>query len=318
MNGTSQSGVFDAVSVAAAIRSACMAELAALKPGNISVYSAGHGMVVDDFVRSACAIAPALAGPGLSVGERILAAIRATRQTVHCNTNLGIVLLCAPLAHAAINHRPGQSLREAVGETLVALDVDDTRLTYEAIRLAEPAGLGDVAQHSVREDAPRISLLQAMQTAQGYDRIALQYVSNYADVFEIAVPRLYEGFHRWGSEEWAVVSAYLGLLSELPDTHIERKYGACVAQDVCARAKRLNDLLLEEKDSPKNLVSSLMRFDTELKQQGINPGTSADMTVAALTVKRLQDCFHSTGQMPFHGRGTSSGCCSPTASLTAT
>jgi len=312
MNGMNQSGGIDTASVAGAIRSACIAELSALKPGNVSVHSNGHGMVVDDFIYSAHAIAPVISEPGLSVGERILAAIQATRRVADCNTNLGIVLLCAPLAHAALNLRPGQSLRDALGETLLALDENDTCLTYEAIRLAEPAGLGDVARHDVHESKPDATLLQVMYAAQGHDRIAQQYTSNYADVFDMAIPRLYEGIDRWHNEEWAVVSTYLGLLATFPDTHIKRKFGIRLAQDVSIRAKYLDHKLLGEKDIPQRMAGPLMYFDTELKQQGINPGTSADLTVAALTIKRLKECIRGTGQMPFHGRGVGSGCCSPT------
>jgi len=123
---------------------------------------------------------------------------------------------------------------------------------------------------------------------------------------------------RWDNEEWAAVSAYLGLLSALTDTHIERKHGTCLAQDVCVRAKRLDDLLLGENETPQKLADPLMQFDTELKRQGINPGTSADLTVATLLVKRLQDKLHGIGQLPLRGRGTFLGCCSSTVSLTAT
>jgi len=312
MNSMCHTGGIDTDSVARAIRSACITELTALKPGNVGMHSEGHGMVLDDFICSAYAIAPVLSVSGLSVGERILAAIQATRKVAGCNTNLGIVLLCAPLAHAALNLNPGQSLRDALGETLLALDENDTRLTYEAIRLAEPAGLGAVAQHDVHASEPDATLLQVMQAAQSYDRIAQQYTSNYADIFDIALPRLHEGIERWHNEEWAMVSTYLGLLASFPDTHVKRKYGLRLAQDVSIRAKYLDHMLLREKDTPQHMTGPLMYFDTELKQQGINPGTSADLTVAALTVKRLMDCIKSTGQVPFHGRGVGTGRCSST------
>jgi len=45
-------------------------------------------------------MAAVIAVPGASVGRRILRAIQSTRAMVAFNTNLGIVLLCAPLAHA--------------------------------------------------------------------------------------------------------------------------------------------------------------------------------------------------------------------------
>src|SRR5713101_6742331 len=77
--------------LAQALKSACLAEIRAPKPGNVSIYSAGHGMTAQQFEASANAIAAPLTVPGTSVGERILRAVQATQQAVGCNTNLGIV-----------------------------------------------------------------------------------------------------------------------------------------------------------------------------------------------------------------------------------
>ncbi len=57
---------------------------------------------VEQFISSAEASAQHIADPKpTGLGQRILKAISATHQeAVGCNTNLGIVLLCAPLAQA--------------------------------------------------------------------------------------------------------------------------------------------------------------------------------------------------------------------------
>lgn len=287
--------------IAAAVLFACLSEVDALKPGNVSAHLPGHGMRAEDFVRSAQAIAPVLAMPALSVGERVLGAIRATRRVVDCNTNLGIVLLCAPLAHAAAHAHAGQPLRSALRRTLHGLAVRDARLAYTAIRLAQPGGLGTVPEHDVSASEPQISLLQAMRVAAGHDRIARQYVSEYADVFELAVPRLRVALARWGSSEWATVATYLALLAAIPDTHIERKFGVRAAREVSAEAARL-DALLSAHANPEQLRARLCRFDNELKQKGINPGTSADLTVAALMVQYLQDQAQTAGSKPSHAK----------------
>ncbi len=80
---------------------ACLAELVAPKPGNVHRFAPGHGMEVADFVRSAEASAAPIAKNGARVGVRIRAAVEATLEAVGQNTNLGIILLCAPLAAAA-------------------------------------------------------------------------------------------------------------------------------------------------------------------------------------------------------------------------
>lgn len=303
--------------LAEAIRWACIAELDALKPGNVGRHADGHGMQIQDFLLSAEAVSPVLARPGLGVGERILLAIRATRSVVDCNTNLGIVLLCAPLAHAALHRRPRQTLRHALSETLAGLGVDDAMLAYEAIRLAAPAGLGSVAEGDVAESSPDIDLLQAMRLAAGRDRIAAQYSSQYADVFERALPRYSTALFRCGSRQWAVVATYLDLLAGMPDTHIERKHGHDTAQQVSAAAARLAQVLNRHGPS-EQLRDRLLQFDTELKGRGINPGASADLTVATLMVKRLEAYGETAGMTSMRGTGNGLTRCSLTAFSKAT
>jgi triphosphoribosyl-dephospho-CoA synthase len=273
--------------VAHALVGACLAEIRAPKPGNVSIYAAGHGMDADDFVRSARAIAAPLTAPGSTVGERILAAVRATRAVIADNTNLGIILVCAPLAHAALRLAPRQSLKAEVSEVLNALDRRDAALAYEAIRQANPGGLGTAAYHDVRE-APQVSLLEAMVEAQAWDGIARQYATGYADIFELGTPCVRQFEARWESEEWAAVSCYLGLLARAPDTHLIRKHGLEAALQVSREAARMNEML-GQAVQPEALLPQLTAWDGQLKGAALNPGTTADLTVASLFVKRLED-----------------------------
>ena len=273
--------------LAAAIVSACESEIRAPKPGNVSVFAAGHGMSAEEFLLSAQAIALPLTAPGLGVGERIFAAIEATTKVVSCNTNLGIVLLCAPLMHAALQGPSDIPLQTRLQQVLLDLDVRDAELAYAAIRLANPGGLGASARHDVRS-APQVSLLDAMRAAQSRDSIARQYACGYADIFYFGVPRLRESLERWQREGWAVVATYLGFLSRWPDSLILRKRGMATASRVQAAAKTW-DLKWMRTAQPAELVPDLLRWDAELKADGLNPGTSADLTVASLLAARLLD-----------------------------
>src|SRR5262249_15127147 len=116
-------GVTEAVRIAAAFRAACRDELEAPKPGNVHVFADGHRMSAGEFIRSAEAAAGPLTVAGARVGARILAAVQATAAAVDTNTNLGIILLCAPLAAAA--ERAPSDLRGALADVLDALDVED-------------------------------------------------------------------------------------------------------------------------------------------------------------------------------------------------
>lgn len=270
--------------LAAAFKSACLAELEALKPGNVHIFADGHGMVVDDFVRSAAAAAEVIAKPETSVGQRILDAVDASWDEVGCNTNLGIVLLCAPLIHAAL-HGDKPTLRERVKEVLRGLTVGDAELAYRAIQRASPAGLGESARHDVRQ-APSVTLLDAMREAEQRDRIAWQYAHGFADVFDLGASRYHEAVSRWGWSAWAATAVYLGFLASFCDSHIARKHGDEIAQHVRSEAVAHEQALLSL-DNPKNYQRELLRYDADLKARGLNPGTSADLTVATLLVIAL-------------------------------
>jgi triphosphoribosyl-dephospho-CoA synthase len=259
---------------------ACLAELDAIKPGNVHRGAEGHGMTVLDFERSAEAAAPAIARAGLGVGGRILAAVEASWAAVPKNTNLGILLLCAPLAEAALAMEAGGSIEAGTKRVLKGLSLEDARLAYRAIRLANPGGLGRSKQGDVR-DEPESTLQEAMRQAQERDRIAWNYAHSLADLFTIGAPRLRLLLEHGWPLPWAVTGTYLAFLGKLPDSHIRRKYDDATAEAVRLEAGTLDEALLEAAD-PESLAASLRQFDASLKSRGLNPGTSADLTVASL------------------------------------
>lgn len=274
-----------AARIGAAFREACLVELAALKPGNVHRYADGHGMTVADFEASAAAAAEAFALPGLSVGARILCAIERTQAAVGCNTNLGIALLCAPLAEAAAVE--GDDLRRNLETVLRQLDLADAKDAFEAIRLAAPAGLSTSERHDVHEPA-RVDLRTAMAAAAERDLIARQYESGFADVFDCGLAGLQARRNLCWSEPWAAAGVYLDLLARFPDTHVVRKFGLDTAEAVRQRALPLAEALRRASE-PESMTTELLAFDADLKGEGINPGTSADLTVASLFARRLQD-----------------------------
>lgn len=281
--------------VAQAYLDACLAELHALKPGNVHVHAEGHGMTVADFEASARASAPAIAMRGASVGARIHEAIARTNAAVGCNTNLGIVLLCAPLAAAAETCKESQDARDASSTqealraslrgVLAALTIEDAEQTFAAIRLASPAGLGEAPEHDVRS-RPTVTLREAMEAAAARDRIAAQYANGYADVFDVGVATLARMTARGVEPHWAATAAYLAFLSRFPDSHVARKYGSERAETVRAAATPLASALAAA-DEPAMHREALLALDRRFKDEGVNPGTSADLTVASLFVRNV-------------------------------
>lgn len=271
---------------AAAYRAACELELRAFKPGNVSTYAAGHDMSVADFQRSAEASASPLSDPTLGLGERIYRAIAATRAAVGCNTNLGIVLLAAPLITAAETAHGGEPLRAAVTRVLAATTQTDAAWAYRAIALAAPGGLGAAAEQDVR-DVPTVTLTEAMRLAADRDLIARQYANGYAEVFDFAIPSYHTWLSRWHDEAWAAAAVFLRLLQRLPDSHIERKFGSRHTGMVAARMAELENAL-SAAVTTEEAVAAFRVVDRDFKAKGINPGTTADLTVACLLAVMLE------------------------------
>jgi len=275
---------------------ACWLDVAVRKPGNVSFASPGHGMLAQQFVASASAAAGPLFAAGASVGARIEGAVRASFAAAGCNTNLGIVLLCAPIAAAASSASSVASpaaLRAAIEGELAHLDLDDARAAYRAIALANPGGLGIAAQQDVHAK-PAVNLRAAMALAAERDSIARQYANGYVDLFDAATPLLDSGFSLMQVDPAHAVDAvteaqvqrvFLRLLARFPDSHIVRKHGERVAHTVMSAAQARLGTATPTGD--RSWVQAWAQWDEQLKAQRVNPGTSADLTVAALLLAAI-------------------------------
>jgi triphosphoribosyl-dephospho-CoA synthase len=270
----------DGIVVRRAFLWACALDVQARKPGNVSTASAGHRMRAGQFLQSAAAAVEPLCRLAAPVGERIESAVRATRAIVQCNTNLGIVLLCAPIA-AAWERRRHRGLRHALVEVLAELDVADARAAYRAISLAQPAGLGSAPAQDVGA-VPSLGLRDAMALAADRDRIAWQYAHGFGDVLDPGVSAFEQAQFARGAVSATPIAAmqrvFLEFLAAWPDSHIARKHGAALAHSVMAEARpwlaraRSGGVL---DDDPE-----FAAWDESLKRRGLNPGTSADLCVA--------------------------------------
>ena len=270
--------------VAEAFIAACRDELEALKPGNVHLFAPGHRMTTAQFIKSAAAAAGPLCEPSTRVGARIRGAVEATLRAVGTNTNLGIILLCAPLAAAA--ELEALELCAALIRVLDDLDIGDAGHAFAAIAQASPAGLGRAERHDVFAPA-QVSLKQAMAEAVDRDRIARQYATAFGDIFDIGMALHASAGARWSNPKWATLAVYLGFLSEFPDSHVIRNHGVGVASEVRGTAMKFGALLWSTPE-PVSLLGDLLAWDAALKARGINPGTSADLTVATLFGRRLQ------------------------------
>jgi triphosphoribosyl-dephospho-CoA synthase len=267
--------------VAAAGQLACLLEVSAPKPGNVSPERHFHDTRYEDFLASAVAIGPALAGAAEHpLGVTIRTAVDATLRWTRSNTNLGIVLLLAPLARAALS--PGGGLRDRLSRVLTQTTVEDAVEVYAAIRRAHPGGLGEAASEDVAAP-PSVTLRQAMALAADRDAIAREYITDFALTFDTGVPAL--GAARREGLPWtdAAVDAYLALLDQAADTHIARKLGPAEAAKVSRRAREIRAAGGTRSAEGREGLAAL---DADLRdpRNRRNPGTTADLTCAALFV----------------------------------
>ena len=278
--------------IATAAQLACLLEASAPKPGNVSPGRHFHDTRYEDFLASAAAIGGAFARAGeRALGATILDAIQATARWTRSNTNLGIVLLLAPLARAAHeacrNDPTRERLREQLIQVLHATTVRDAADVYEAIRCARPAGLGEVAEEDV-SSAPTIALHDAMALAADRDGIAREYATGFATTFEVGAPALARARHDGLSWDAAVLETFLTLLAAAPDTHIARKLGPAAAVDVSERARATLESGGVRTAAGRDSIALL---DRQLRDErnARNPGTTADLTAAAIFVVLLEE-----------------------------
>jgi triphosphoribosyl-dephospho-CoA synthase len=284
------------IGLAAAL--ACQTEVEASKPGNVTPRYAFPEMKYEDFLASAAAIRPVLADARRRrVGHIILSAVEATRRVIAANTNLGTVLLLAPLARAAalgtrsvpatdpsfesLDGTP-HLLRDSVRSVLRDLDVRDAAQAYEAIRLASPGAMGRVPSHDL-SSTPQVSLLEAMRSAQDHDAVAREYATDFEITFESGLPTLERGVAEGLELLDATVELFLELLSRTPDTLIQRKFGRAAAEEA-ARAASVT--LASGPSGSTARARAVAELDGWLRsvERRWNPGTTADLVAATLFV----------------------------------
>jgi triphosphoribosyl-dephospho-CoA synthase len=270
---------------------AAILEASAPKPGNVSPGRPFHDMRFEDFVASAIAAGPALGGATTRpLGETILEAVSATRRWTDANTNLGIVLLFAPLARAAagLEFETGPSaLRAALARVLASTTIEDARAVYAAIRVARPGGLGAAADQDIAAE-PTVTLLDAMRLAADRDAVAAEYATDFAITFGTGLPALRKA--REAGLDWsdATVECFLSLLAARPDTLIARKLGTAEAEAVSHEARAV---LRAGGVRSAEGRAALSAFDSTLRDahNSRNPGTTADLTATALFAILLED-----------------------------
>ena len=272
---------------------ACAVDVCVLKPGNVRIASPSAGLSAQDFVLSAELSAAPLLECEHRLGKRIYQAVfQVQHGGILTNTNLGIILLCAPILQTAQDFDGKQRFRNALTSVLEATNIEDCKWVYRAIRLSNAGNLGEVEEQDIIRD-PTVTLLEAMRLAARRDAIALQYISGFRDIFEHFVPFLLELEKQKEDNAAAVEALYMYALAFRCDSLVRRKHGDTVAWAVREIARRFLSYHTSECLCSYRFREYMQAFDVVLKSARLNPGTTADLVVACLLVKAIEGCFDS-------------------------
>jgi len=263
---------------------ACWLEATAPKAGNVHPCASFSDMTYADFYHSALAIGKIFdCVEFLNVGQLVLQGLEATREAVTVNTNLGTLLLLAPLSRAIIGCQSASELdSDVIGKALAELRGEDAELVYKAIRLANPGGIGRVKEMDIHDDAPH-DLLAAMKAAADRDMIAAEYAESFTRTLEMAL-RLHQ--FRAEGETWMVAICHIQAwsLAHWGDSLIVRRNGAAIdekVRELAAEAWRASA------NGDEAFETEYAKLDAFLREDGHqrNPGTTADIIAAALFIE---------------------------------
>lgn len=289
---------------------AILLETSVNKPGNVNRMNGFESTRYEHFLASAVAVTSsfelaAQRGISTSQGEISVSAVEVGQIIKESVTNinawqhggntlLGTVILLSPIAVAAgmvstSEENFMQTMREKVKAVVEATTPWDAVNLYEAIRIAKPGGLGGSSQLDVNDPnsvdrilKEGISLYQIFKIASEYDLISSEWVNDYHITFDTAYPSLTQQL-KSDKLDAAVIHAFLKVLAENPDTLIARKTSAEKARRISLEAREI--LELGGLDTMKG-KESLNKFDLRLRSSSnlLNPGTTADIIVAALAL----------------------------------
>ena len=172
---------------------------------------------------------------------------------------------------------------------LAGLGPDDARDAFAAIALASPGGLGTAEEADVRSP-PTTGLVEAMRLAGDRDLVARQYASGFADIFGVGLPAaLAADDARAGAGLLGrAFAGHVAFATRFPDSHVGRKFGAAAAESLRLRMAGFAAEIVRER-SEGAVLERALTLDSALKAEGLNPGTTADLTVTSLFAANLAE-----------------------------
>ena len=275
------------IQVKMAFEYSCKLDVFSIKPGNVCRNYPAYGMTHKDFLQSSMACSDIICEKRMDIGDKIFESVKASMDIVGCNTNLGIILLCAPIANAIYMSEDHKFDQNNLKNVIDSINEKQTKKIYKAINIANAGGMGKKEEFDLNNlKTVNFTFLEAMRFAASYDYIAYQYSTYFNCIINNIAINWRNYFNIMNNDESATTATFLNLISTNPDSLIVRKYGLDKAKEVSERLKGLSDEYCSLKN-PNILNNKLLLLDSELKIQKINPGTTADVVVASIFLNRL-------------------------------
>jgi triphosphoribosyl-dephospho-CoA synthase len=298
---------------------ACLLEVSATpKPGNVHRFRDFEDTKYEDFLAASVTFGKHLedlamkgvqhkegkiSWDQINLGQNIFEAIKESDFFyLGGNTNLGIILLLAPLSIAAgmtLKDENGNffcdvmALQNNVIEVMINSTIDDAVHVSNGIAYISPGGLGnvdkfDVTNPNIRDEleSTNTTLVKLMGECKDRDNICFELALGYPIAFGKGIKTLEEAMIRTDDINLAIIDTYLEILASYPDTLIKRKFGAKKAMEIATRASAIINLGGASTIEGRR---ELEEFDIELREEEekINPGTTADLVAAIVFVYLL-------------------------------
>jgi triphosphoribosyl-dephospho-CoA synthase len=249
------------------------------KPGNVDRHRDYDDLRFEQFMAGAVGALSGLrmAADGTSIGTAFERAIEGMSQQSGGNTQFGALLMLVPLVRAAAAGRLTSGGVTAVVEETTVEDACEFYRAFDHVDVAvddPPDGIdaldvrrGSGAIEAIRERS--MTLSDIMELSAERDGVAAEWISGFERSFEAATWLCSDDgpIYRRASR------AFLRLLAAEPDTFVVTRNGETAAREATRRARAV----LEGNEDPEALAEEFVERD-------INPGTTADLTAAALFI----------------------------------
>lgn len=251
------------------------------KPGNVDRRRDLPGLRFEHFLAGAVGAGEGLrdAAAGAPVGEAFERAVRGMADQEGGNTQFGALLLLVPLVRAASEDALSADGTMAVVESTTVEDAAAFYRAFEHCEVFVDDPPEDAPELDVRRGSEAIpdlerrglTLLDVMRLSEAEDDVAREWTHGFERSFRTA-ERIAESE---GPLSKRGAQAFLDLLAERPDTLVAKKHGERVAEEAMQRARRARDA--GDPDAVEALAEAFV-------EEGINPGTTADIVAAGLFV----------------------------------